>query len=201
MKVVQVQANESYIASRLLQRVASGDHAAFRLLFEMYADKMHAAVYNYTKSTWVAEELVQEMFIRVWKYREQLHAVKDPSAYLYRMIFNQINDWLKQAANEQRILDSISGQDAVNPYDTGRQLDAAELQRILNAAVDSLPPQKKIIYQLNREQGLSYQEIADQLQLSVNTVRNHLVEANKLLRNYLKNYSLALALLVAKIFL
>lgn len=195
-----MQANEFYIANQLLQRVAGGDHAAFRLLFDLYADKMHAAVYNYTKSTWVAEELVQEMFIRVWKYREQLYAVKDPSAYLYRMIFNQINDWLKQAANEQRLLEGMRMRDLINPYDTGRQLDAAELQRILTAAVDSLPPQKKIIYQLNREQGLSYQEIADQLQLSVNTVRNHLVEANKLLRNYLKNYSLALALLLAEIF-
>ncbi|SEW19620.1 RNA polymerase sigma factor [Chitinophaga arvensicola] len=189
------------MSNQLLQRVARGDHDAFRLLFEEYAEKMHAAVYGYTKSQWVAEELVQEMFIRLWKYRQQLEKVEDTSGYLYRMTFNLINDWLKKTINEKNILEAVAHHKTSNPYDAEQQIRNDELKRILAAAIDQLPPQKKLIYQLNREQGFSYQEIAQMLQLSPSTVKNHLVEATKLLRTYLKNYSLSLALVVVKIFL
>lgn len=187
---------ELYTGIELLQRVAEGDHDAFRSLFQLYADKMHAAVYSYTKSRFLSEELVQEVFIRLWKYRGQLQHVKDPSAYLFRMVFNHINTYLKRAANEQRLLDRVRSLADPNPEETLRRLEANEMNRIITAAVNSLPPQKKIIYQMSREQGLSYQEIASQLNISPNTVRNHLVEATKLLRNYLKEYAFSASLLI-----
>lgn len=184
----------------LLQRIAEGDHAAFRSLFEQYADKMYAVVYNYTKSRFVAEELVQELFIRVWKYKRQLRKVEDPAAYLYRMVFNHINTYLKRTANEKRILDNVRSQADHPSEELIRQLEANDMSRLIAAAINRLPPQKKTIYLLSREQGLSYQEIAEQLHLSPNTVKNHLVEATKLLRNYLKDHALALSLLLLKLF-
>ncbi len=192
---------ELHTNKELLQRVANDDHDAFRQLFDLYADRLFAAVYNYTKSRFIAEELVQEVFIRLWSHRSQLQEVQDPTAYLYRMVFNHINTYLKKTANERRILDKAqawmtAGQDA-----TLQQLEANEMSRIITAAIERLPPQKKIIYQLSREQGFSYQEIADQLHLSPNTVKNHLVEAMRLLRGYLKDHALLLtALIVESIF-
>ena len=176
--------------------MASDDHDAFRQLFELYADRLHAAVYNYTKSRFIAEELVQEVFIKCWNHRSHLKEVLDPTAYLYRMIFNHINTYLKRTANERRILEKAqawmnSGQDA-----TVQQLEANEMLRIITAAIERLPSQKKIIYRLSREQGLNYQEIADRLHLSPNTVKNHLVEAMRLLRGYLKDHTLVLTMLI-----
>ena len=187
---------ELHTNKELLQRVASDDHDAFRQLFDLYADRLFAAVYNYTKSRFIAEELVQEVFIRLWNHRSQLKEVQDPTAYLYRMVFNHINTYLKRTANERRILDKAqswmnSGQDA-----TRQQLEANEMSRIITAAIERLPPQKKIIYHLSREQGLNYQEIAEQLHLSPNTVKNHLVEAMRLLRGYLKDHALVWTVLI-----
>ena len=159
---------------------------------------MHAAVYSYTKSRFVAEELVQEAFIRLWKNRSQLTAIEDPTAYLYRMIFNHINNYIKKTANEKKILDRALAKMDPAADNTQQQLEANEMTRIITAAVERLPPQKKIIYRLSREQGLSYQEIATQLNLSPHTVKNHLVEAMKLLRAYLKDHALVLSLLVLR---
>lgn len=176
--------------------MASDDHDAFRQLFDLYADRLHAAVYNYTKSRFLAEELVQEVFIKCWNHRSHLKEVQDPTAYLYRMVFNHINTYLKRTANERRILDKAQAWMTSGHDGTQQQLEANEMLRIINAAIDRLPPQKKIIYHLSREKGLNYQEIAEQLHLSPNTVKNHLVEAMKLLRGYLKDHALSLTLLI-----
>jgi len=184
-----------------LQRVASNDHEAFRQLFDLYADRLHAAVYNYTKSRFVAEELVQEVFIRLWKHRSQLNEVLDPTAYIYRAVFNHINTYLKKAANERRILDKALSWVVPAHNELQQQLETNEMARIITAAVERLPGQKKIIYRLSREQGLSYQQIADELHLSPNTVKNHLVEAMKLLRGYLKDHAWELTVLISSILL
>lgn len=180
----------------LLNRVAQGDHDAFRQVFDLYADRMHAAVYNYTKSKFIAEDLTQEVFIRLWDHRRLLTDIEDPAAYLYRMVFNHINNYLKKSANELRIIENA--QRWKSPHDNGtiQQIQGNEMAHIIATAVERLPPRKKIIYRLSREQGLSYHEIADQLDLSPNTVKNHLVEAMKLLRGYLKEHALELSILI-----
>lgn len=178
----------------LLQLVAQGDHHAFQEIFEVYADKMYAVVYNYTKSTFIAEELTQEVFIRLWRQRHVLSEVEDPRAYLYRMVFNQINTYLKKAANELRILENAARRGTDRDNGTEHYIRANEMAHIIALTIDRLPPQKKTIYRLSREQGLNCQEIAERLNLSPNTVKNHLVQALKLLRGYLKDHALELSI-------
>jgi RNA polymerase sigma-70 factor (family 1) len=188
--------NELHTGKELLRRVAKDDHEAFNQLFRLYADRLFAAIYHYTKSQFIAEELVQEVFISCWRHRQQLEAVEDPTAYLYRMVFNHINNYLKKAANERRILERAAILAGAAQHGTLQQLEANEMGRIIAGAVERLPAQKKLIYRLSKEQGLNYQEIADQLKLSPNTVRNHLVEAMKLLRSYLRDNAMMITLLI-----
>jgi len=186
--------NELYTGKELLRRVAKDDHEAFSQLFHLYADRLFAAVYHYTKSQFIAEELVQEVFISCWRHRQRLEEVQDPTAYLYRMVFNHINNYLKKAANERRILERAAAW--AGQHGTQQLLEANEMERIIAAAVEKLPAQKKLVYRLSKEQGLNYQEIADQLKISPNTVRNHLVEAMKLLRSYLRDNVMLITLLI-----
>lgn len=190
--------NELDTSKELLHRVASDDHDAFRQLFDRYADRLHAAVYHYTKSRFVGEELTQEVFIRLWRHRRQLGEVQDPAAYLYRMVFNQLNTYLKRAANEKNLLERARSWMGTNQDATRQQVEANELTRIITAAVERLPPRKKIIYRLSKEQGFNNQQIAEQLGLSPSTVKNHLVGAMKLLRAYLKDNALGLTVLIVE---
>jgi len=191
-----LQKSQPLYEKELLSLIARGDHSAFREVFETYADRMYAVVYNYTKSAFIAEELTQEVFIRLWSQRHLLQEVEDPRAYLYRMIFNQINTYLKKAANELRIIEDAARQRTDRDNGTLQYTQANEMAHIIELAVDRLPPQKKTIYRLNREQGLNYQEIADRMNLSPNTVKNHLVQALKLLRSSLKDHARELSILV-----
>jgi len=187
---------ESNIGKELLRRIAKDDHDAFRQLFHLYTERLFAAVYHYTKSHFIAEELVQEVFISCWRHRHQLGDVQDPTAYLYRMVFNHITNYLKKEANQRRVLERAAARAGDVQNVTLQQVEANEMERIIADAVERLPAQKKLIYRLSKEQGLNYQEIAGQLNISPNTVKNHLVEAMKLLRSHLRDNAVMLGVIL-----
>lgn len=180
----------------ILRRLAMDDHNALKELFELYADRLYAIIYNYTKSGFIAEELTQEVFIRIWNYRRKLNVVDNASAYLHRMVFNSINTYLKKAANESRLIERAQLWSTATDQSTQETIAANEMQTIISAAVDRLPPQKKTIYRMSKDEGLGHQEIADRLGLSPNTVKNHLAEAVRLMREYLKGHALELSILI-----
>jgi RNA polymerase sigma-70 factor (ECF subfamily) len=187
---------ELNIGKELLRRIAKDDHDAFRQLFHLYTERLFAAVYHYTKSHFIAEELVQEVFISCWRHRHQLGDVQDPTAYLYRMVFNHITNYLKKEANQRRVLERAAARAGNVQNVTLQQVEANEMQRIIADAVERLPAQKKLIYRLSKEQGLNYREIAGQLNISPNTAKNHLVEAMKLLRSYLRDNAVMLGVII-----
>jgi RNA polymerase sigma-70 factor (family 1) len=180
----------------LFAAIAGNDEAAFRILFETYRHKFYAAVFHFTKSSLTAEELTQEAFINIWRFRRKLTAVDDPAAYLYKIVFNLVHTYLRKESNEMRIRQLAQKIRGNADHSTGYSIEANETARLIAEAVERLPQQQKTVYKLSREQGLSYREIADELRLSPNTVRNHLVEALKSVRFYLKGHALGITVVV-----
>ncbi len=169
----------------LVTRVSNGDELAFRILFHRYRNKLYRFSLRYVKSSAVAEDIVQDTFLKIWEQRQSLQPQLNFEAYLFRISRNQIfNEFKKstyQAAFEQFTL-----QNASDNQQTEWEVLANDYQEVLQKALEQLPPQRKQIFQLSRLEGLSHEEIAQQLNLSKNTIKVQINKALKSIRESLE---------------
>lgn len=170
----------------LFDAIAAGDERAFKSLFNVFKEKTYAVAFKWTRSTYAAEEIVQDVFIGIWISRQQLSMVNDPQAYLYTAIYNKVSNYLKKEANQSAILKIIETNSRSISNETEETIYAHDSQKFLENAIAHLSPQRKIIYELNRKEGKSYNEIAEALHISRNTVKTHLTKAIKFIQNYVK---------------
>jgi RNA polymerase sigma-70 factor (family 1) len=164
-----------------------GDAQAFRDIYEAYQRKIFSFAFYLTKSKDIAEEIVQEVFIKLWEKREHLREDTTLLPYLKKITQNHVLDTFRKANSDKhlqkKIFDNLSSLHHI-PADVmmEKQLEKAYLD-----AIERLPPQKKIIYLLHRDEELTYEEIANKLGISKNTVRNHMTEAIHSIRTHVRN--------------
>lgn len=183
----------------LFRLVAEGDEAAFRRLFHAYVPKLLPAVQHLTKNAAVTEDILQEAFLKVWLSRDKLPEVEHPRAWLTKIVYHQCFSYLRRQAVHDKALHVIGEQ----PEATSMEDDLAfnRLLRTVAEAVQALPPQAKKIYLLSREGNLKIPEIAAQLGLSPNTVKNSLVRSLQAIREQLAEAGHVLPLAVLWLFL
>lgn len=158
----------------------------FNTIFREHEYKLYTLVLRLTKSDQYAKDIIQEVFMKLWEHRGRVNEIDNIEAWLYRVTENKVVDFLRKASADDRLKKAIwhNLQEVLN--DTEEQVDAKEFNTLIQKAIDQLPPQRKIIYRLNRENGLNYQEIADELHISRHTVKNQLHESLKFLRGFLR---------------
>ena len=168
----------------LLRRTASGDQAAFTALFDAYKDRIYTIALRLTDSPLIAEEIVQDVFLKIWLKRETLAAVDHFRAYLFTATRNQVFNMLKRLARHRTITGELTTDRAAETADTDFLLLDKEYQAILREAVDKLPPQQLQVYRLMKEQGLKRDQVAEQLSISPQTVKVHLAQAMRSIRAF-----------------
>src|SRR4030095_14922585 len=164
--VVSILPNEK----ELFARMSAGDEAAFAQIFYHYTQCIYSYILNKTKSPETAEEVVQEVFTKVWQSRENFSEVNNYESFLFTMASNKLVDFLRKMAHDQKIKKQVWQAIGNASNITIEELDLKHSQELINIAVEQLSPQRKKIFLMNKEQGLSRQEIADRLNLSVSTV-------------------------------
>jgi RNA polymerase sigma-70 factor (family 1) len=184
-KELKVTASDFHKDKSLFKQISAGDEKAFRAIFDLYKVDLYKIVFRLTRSQVVAEEIIQELFIGLWVSREHLNKVEDPQSYLYRILLNKINRYVKKEAT-QKYIKAASRSLPSSTNGTEELVDAHETQRLINQALMKLPKNQKIVYRLSRQEGLSNFEIASQLHVSTNTVKSHLYRAIWFIRSYLK---------------
>jgi RNA polymerase sigma-70 factor (family 1) len=178
----------------LLLRIAEGDEQAFSSLFVAWATPLAAIAMRILKNEYARQEVVQEVFIKVWLHRDKLAKVENLGAWLRKITVNQsLLALQRHAANDKR-LEAI--QIAQHPIDNTSTLELKEIRRLVHEAIESLPRQRKIIYQLNRVEGKTTREIAEELQLSHGYVRNALSAALAVIRERLTASGLLILMLL-----
>lgn len=171
----------------LFTRMSLGDEAAFTEIFYHYTQRIYSYILNKTKSPETAEEIVQEVFIKIWKSRENFSEVNNYESFLYTMASNKLIDFFRRMAHQEKVKKEVWNTITDTSNITIEELDFRHSQELINKAVEQLSPQRKKIFLMNKEQGLTRQEIADQLGLSFSTVNNHLNEAVRLVKEKLEN--------------
>ena len=169
----------------LLARVAEGDEKAFGIIFHHYRRKIYSYAFHFTGDSNQADELVQEVFLKVWIHRDKVPHVLRFDNWLFTIARNQVFDMVKKMAKEVAFRRQVSLllDPGANPVED--QLLTRENELRLQQALEQLPPRQKLIFTLSRHQGMKHEEIADHLHISRNTVKTHLVQALKTLRGLL----------------
>jgi RNA polymerase sigma-70 factor (ECF subfamily) len=181
----------------LFLQIADGDETAYTRVFHLYTPRLLPFIYKITKDEHLAREMLQETFLRLWMKRVDLKNVERPASWLFRVAANVCLTYLRTQATRYRLQDKVEEKQAIHRYSSAVEvLESKEMDSLIRLAVSALPARRQEIYRLSREQGLSHQQIADQLQLSLSTVKNQLGFSIKSIQEYLHNATgLSLAIL------
>jgi RNA polymerase sigma-70 factor (family 1) len=170
-----------------LARVAIGDEQAFRALYDSYSPRIYSLGMHLTRSAVMAEELVQDVFEKLWKKRASLPHVEHFPAYIKAMVRNTASNHLKRMAHERLILQRLAQEQPDGEYTTDIAMEQNRFRQFWQESIDSLSPRVKEVYLLSRVEGLKNAEIAEKLGISVYTVKEYLKKALSLIRVHLDN--------------
>lgn len=173
----------------LILRLIGGDEDAFCELYATYKNRLIYFAMRFLKSREYAEDVFQDAFTVVWQSRRFINPDASFSSYLYTIMRNRILNQLRNAANEEKLKESILSQALDYTEDTKREVMLNDLKSLISHALQQLTPRQREIFEMSREAQLSHKEIADKLDISVNTVQEHISISLKLIRTYLIKYS------------
>jgi len=175
-----------HIEKILFEKIAKGDEGAFREIFEQYGPVIHPFVLGIVKNEAVAREIVQEVFLRLWLKKEGLSEIGNPGSWIYRIASNLSLTHFRRQRLETRVLQSIQDRYEPESDPVGHLFSLKELQEQIGKAAALLPSQRQKIFKMSRDLGLSRQEIAEQLNISENTVKNQLRLSLKFIQEFIE---------------
>ncbi|WP_343560334.1 RNA polymerase sigma-70 factor [Sphingobacterium sp.] len=168
---------------QLLEKLRQGDTRAFQELYYRMRSKVIGFSYKFLRSQEEAKELTQEVFVKLWENREKIDASKNIESLLFVMVRYSMLDAWKRKLRYDNFLETQSKVEQHQDF-TAQYIDYQECYAVLTRSIEALPQQAQKVYRLSREEGLSHQEIADQLQISTNTVSNHIKKSMQQIRTY-----------------
>ncbi len=166
----------------LISELKNHNEKAFRTLYDSYSQDIYRYSLSILKSKELAEENVQEVFLKVWLHREKLNLEQSFKSYLFTIARNQAFNFLNKAANDLILKEEIfyESQKSFNQGDYS--IREADCKRLKKQAIKQLPPKRKLIFKMSRKQGKTYEEISQELGISVNTVKSQMSKALESMR-------------------
>ncbi|MDP3915192.1 MAG: RNA polymerase sigma-70 factor [Bacteroidota bacterium] len=178
----------------LVQLLQKGNVAAFDSLFEGYSQKLFGFALKYFKNESDAEELVQEVFVKVWENRQTLKSELSFKSYLFTIALNQIRKHFNKKATSLRYLESLQNEPEFIDYQAVNDDNYESALQQINLIIEQMPPRRREIFTKSKLEGKSSKEIAAELNISAGTVDNQVSEALRFIRSQLKTENLGLLL-------
>ena len=176
--------------------LAQRDETAFEQVFKTHFKRLHAYAFTILRDEEEAEEMVQQVFFKLWERNENLSLTGSVSAYLYRAVHNESLNYIKhqKVRSDHKLHVAYSMKNEVEHPE--KKIQAGELEKKIHSALNELPEQCRTIFQMSRFDELKYREIADKLGISVKTVENQMGKALKLLRAKLVDFLIFILLFI-----
>jgi RNA polymerase sigma-70 factor (ECF subfamily) len=188
----------TYQDTELLTFIREGNEGAFTEIYDRYYKGVYRYLLGFVKDPMLAEDLLNEVFVKVWEIRDRLQIEASFGAYLYRTCHNRATNALKKIASDNRLRrDVLIHLQTLAEHELPQPDELEAYDRLLDAALDILPPQRRKVFELCRQQGRTYEQAAEELGVSVNTVKDHMSHALKALRAFLRdNGDIAMVILI-----
>jgi len=181
----------------LIELLQKGNVAAFDSLFEGYSPKLYGFALKYFRNETDAEELVQEVFVKVWENRQALKSELSFKSYLFTIALNQIRKHFNKQAVSLRYLESLQQEPELTDNPALQNDDYETTLKHIDFLIEQMPPRRQEIFRKSKLEGKSSKEIAAELNISAGTVDNQVSEALRYLRSHLNQESLAMLLFAA----
>ncbi|MEQ8712076.1 MAG: RNA polymerase sigma-70 factor [Cyclobacteriaceae bacterium] len=172
------------ISKEDLDAFIEGSREAFEVVYNCYKQRVYFYALKLTKAEELAEEVTQDVFIRVWSNREKIDTQYSFSSFLFRVTHNHTLNVLKRLNYEQQAKERLAPKYRQGANVTEDTVVHDEYMSILSTAINLLPPKRKSIFDLSRTKGVSHDEIALKMGISKNTVKSQLVKATKFIKTY-----------------
>lgn len=179
--------NSSFDENKLLHELSQGSELAFTELYNRYKNLVYGTALKITKSKVLAEEAVQDVFLKIWQNQEKAAEITNFENYLFIISRNHIFDMIKKIARETNLASDITYKNSAAD-DTDTAIKDDQYNVILNQIIEQLPPQQQKIYKMAKMEGLSHQKIGENLGISTETVKKHMAQALKFVRFKISPY-------------
>lgn len=172
----------------LLQKIAESDEASFAEIYEVYSDPLNQFVLKYVKSKELSNDIIQEVFIRIWEHRSELPEIDSFKAYLFTIARNLTLNFLKKASRQNAVIAEIARNYKPVACIGEDRLLSNQYKQFIEEVLQSLPPQTRTVFRLCREEEKSYDEVAACLGISRNAVKKHIVRSHKFFKEQLLDH-------------
>lgn len=187
---------KKYEESTLLAMLAEDSEYAFQIIFDRHRDTIYKVAMLYVKSPVIAEEIVQDVFLKLWFQRKNLTQLRSLESWLFILTRNLTINCFKKITHEWTAREKWVKENGLSENTTDHKIIDAEYQRLLQLAIAQLSPQQQQVYKLAKEQGLSYEAISTRLSISPLTVKTHIARALSSIRLFLGENGIVPALLI-----
>lgn len=172
----------------LVKELMRGNNKAFRILFDTYRDDVYAYSISMLKTKVLAEEIVQDVFLKIWQHRDGLNPNLSFKSYVFTITRNLIFNLISKIKYNRKLKEEVfyKSQKLYNPIED--KITEADYEMIKSRAIEKLPPKRKIIFEMSRNEAKSYEEISKELNISLSTVKGQMSKALASIRDYLQKH-------------
>ena len=170
-------------------RIKRGEQAAFKELYEGYKSKLYFFCLKYVKSEEIAKDILQETFVKIWDLRNNLDENQNFDSFIFTLIKNRLINYIKSEAIRKGHEDEALKERLLVTNETENGVIFNDYTRLLDEAINTMPVKRKEVYTLSRQSGLTYEEIARNLNISTNTVEIHIIKALRDIRSFMKKHA------------
>jgi len=168
-----------------VENLKKDSFSAFEILFKKYAENLYAFALSITKEPYIAEEITQLVFMKIWEKRAQIEEHLPFKSFIFSITYSETISWLRKEKSEKRKVEGYKAETDTISNETDYSIEFENMKSLASQIIDNFPEKRKEIFKLSREQGYSAREIAARLNISVRTVECQISSALKVLKEKL----------------